>query len=143
MTTHQSDADPRTYAQALARSDSDKWVVSINRELNALEAIQVWDEVPLPKGQHALGTTWVSKPKTGPSGKLLKYKSRLCAQGFSQVEGIDYSETYAPTGRLSTLRTALSVSAKEDLEIIQMDAVGAFLNGIPEEIIYTNFLKDT
>lgn len=113
----------------------------MNQELNSLEGMGVWEEVRLPKGRHALGTTWVYKRKTGPSGELIKYKSRLCAQGFSQVEGVDYLETYAPTGRLSTLRTALSISAEEDLEIIQMDAVGAFLNGIPDKTLYIKVPK--
>lgn len=63
----------------------------------------MWDEVELPKGEHALGTTWVYKRKTGPTGELVKYKARLCAQGFSQIEGIDYGETFTPTGRLTTL----------------------------------------
>lgn len=76
------------------------------------------------------------KCKTNASNELIKYKSRLCAQGFSQVEGMDYSETYAPTGRLATLRTCLSISATEDFEIVQIDAVGAFLNGIPDETLY-------
>lgn len=98
--------------------------------------MEVWEEVELPANAHALGTTWVFKKKTGPSGELIKFKARLCAQGFSQIEGVDYSDTYAPTGRLSSLRTCLSIAATEDLEVIQMDAVGAFLNGVPEETLY-------
>lgn len=107
----------------------------MKKELNALEVMKVWDEVELPKGEHALGTTCVYKRKTDPSGELVKYKARLCSQGFSQIEGIDYGETFAPTGRLATLRTALVLSAFKDLEIIQMNAVGAFLNGI-HELLY-------
>lgn len=93
-----SNSDPVTYDQAISRSDSDHWIASMNKELASLEAMNVWEEVPLPPGQHALGTKWVYKKKTGPSGELLKYKARLCAQGFSQIEGLDHSETYAPTG---------------------------------------------
>ena len=76
------------------------------------------------------------KRKTNEINELVKYKARLCAQGFSQVEGKDYSETYAPTGRLTALRVCLGISASEDFEVIQMDAVGAFLNGIPDEVLY-------
>lgn len=140
--SHTSLPDPTTYSQATSRHDSHERIESMNREVKALEDMKVWEEVRLPKGQHALGTTWVYKRKTGPSGELIKYKSRLCAQGFSQVEGIDFSETYAPTGRLSTLRTALSLSATEDYEIIQMDAVGAFLNGTPDETLYIRIPKE-
>lgn len=55
---------------------------------------------------------------------------------LQKIEGVDYSDTFAPTGQLSSLRTCLSISATEDLEVIQMDAVGAFLNGVPEENLY-------
>ena len=97
--------------------------------------MDVWEEVELPDGRHALGTTWVFERRTGPTGELLKFKARLCAQGFSQIEGVDYSDTFAPTGRLSSLGTCLSISATEELEVIQMDAVGAFLKGVPEETL--------
>lgn len=120
----------------MARPERDDWIEAITRELTALDDMNVWSEVELPDGAHAIGTTWVFKKKTGPHGELIKFKARLCAQGFSQVEGIDYSETYAPTRRLASLRACLSISATEDYEIIQMDAVGAFLNGIPEETIF-------
>lgn len=129
-------ADPKTYHQAMKRPDSELWIDAMKRELDALERMGVWEEVELPEGKHALGTTWVYKRKTGASGELIKHKARLCAQGFSQIEGIDYSETYAPTGRLTTLRTCLSISAQEDFEVIQMDAIGAFLNGVPDETLY-------
>lgn len=129
-------ADPNSYHEALKRPDADMWIEAMDRELSALEGMSVWVEVELPEGEHALGTTWVYKRKTGATNELIKYKARLCAQGFSQIEGIDYSETYAPTGRLATLRTCLSICAREGLEVVQMDAVGAFLNGVPDETLY-------
>lgn len=60
--------------------------------------MNLWEEIPLPQGKHALGTTWVYQRKKGPSRELLKYKSWLHAEVFSQIGGIDYSETYAPNG---------------------------------------------
>lgn len=95
--------DPTTYAQALARPDANEWKSAMDRELNALHRMDVWEEVELQIGEHALGTTWVYKRKTNEIGKLVKYKARLCAKGFAQVEGKDYLETYAPTGRLAAL----------------------------------------
>lgn len=133
---HTNSKDPVTYEQALRRPDTDDWILTINKELDALAKMNVWTEVELPDGEHALGTTWAFRRKLTLENVLLEYKARLCAQGFSQIEGIDYHETYAPTGRLTTLRTILSISATEDFEIQQMDAVGAFLNGIPDEVLY-------
>ena len=73
------------------------------RELNSLAKMDVWEEVMLPPGEHALGTTWVYTRKTNADDELIKYKARLCAQGFSQIEGVDYSRTYVPKGRLAAL----------------------------------------
>lgn len=73
--------------------------------------MNVWEEGELPNRALALGTTWAFKRKTGSMGELIKYKAQLCAQGFSQLEGVDYTDTYAPTGRLASLRTCLSISA--------------------------------
>lgn len=67
---------------------------------------------------------------------MLKYQSRLCAQGFIQIEGVNYNETYAPTGRCATLQTAVGISATGDFEVVQMDAIGVFLNGIPDKVLY-------
>ena len=136
LSSSSTSSDPTTYAQASTRADSACWIAAMDRELKALESMNGWTEVDLPAGEHALGTTWVYKKKTGPTGELVKHKARLCAQGFSQIEGIDFTETFAPTGRLATLRTALGISAYEEYDIVQMDAVGAFLNGIPDETLY-------
>lgn len=138
-TTHScsiSTQDPCTYSQAISQEDIDHWMASIARELTSLKDMEVVEECELPSSCHALATTWVFKQKTGPSGELTEFKARLCARGFSQVEGMDDSDTYAPTVRLSSLRTCLSISATKDLEIIQMDAVGAFLNGTPDTTLY-------
>lgn len=134
---HQANsADPTSYNQALKRPDAHLWIESIQREIDALERMGVWTEVVLPAGERALGTTWAFRRKTNQDGELIKYKSRLCAQGYAQREGIDYHDTYSPTGRLSTLRTILSIGATEDFDVEHMDAVGAFLNGVPKEVLY-------
>lgn len=97
--------------RALSRPDRDNWNKAITQELNNLEDMVIWEEFDLPPDAHTIGTTWVFKKKTGQNGELIKFKARLCAQGFSQVEGVDYSDAYAPTGQLSSLRTFLSISA--------------------------------
>ena len=67
-----SSPDPKTYHQALKMNDAELWIDAMNRELSALERMGVWEEVILPANEHALGTTWVYKRKTGPSGELIK-----------------------------------------------------------------------
>jgi hypothetical protein len=60
------------------------------------------------------------------------------AQGFSQVPGIDYFDTFVPVARLASIRSVLAFAASENLETGQIDIKGVYLNGelTPEEIIY-------
>ena len=120
----------------MARPDSKEWEAAIQKELKALIEMGVFTEIELPSGAHALGTTWAFRLKTNEDNVVIKHKARLCAQGFSQIPGLDYNKTYAPTGRAASMRLALSVCGTEYLEVRLMDAVGAFLNGIPEEKLY-------
>jgi hypothetical protein len=82
------------------------------------------------------GSKWVLRRKFGPDGSIQKYKARIVAQGFTQIEGVDYDETFAPVAKLSFLRTILAVAAEYDLEVHQMDVKCAYLNGELEEEIF-------
>lgn len=82
---------PKTYLQATRLPDADLWLAAIEKELNSLQTQNVSEEVELPDGQHAIGTTWVFCRKTNADNELVKYKARLCAPGFSQIKGIDFS----------------------------------------------------
>ena len=72
----------------------------------------------------------------GPDGQIKCYKACLVAQGFSQVEGIDYNETFAPVTKFNSIWLLLALSARFDWEIHQMDVKSAFLNGKLKEEIY-------
>jgi hypothetical protein len=92
--------------------------------------------VDLPKGRKAVGSKWVFKKKKNQEGRILEYKARLVAQGFSQKYGTDYDEVFAPVTRSSTFRMLLSVSAKRNYIVKQFDIKSAFLNGELKEEIY-------
>jgi hypothetical protein len=64
------------------------------------------------------------------------HKSRLVAQGFSQKEGIDYEETFAPVAHLEAIRILLAFSVAKGFKLHQMDVKSAFLNGVLEEEVY-------
>ena len=79
---------------------------------------------------------WVFKVKYGESGKIDRFKSRVVAQGFSQIPGTDYSETFAPVARLGTIRTLLANGVQRGMNIQQMDVTTAFLSGNLKEDLF-------
>jgi hypothetical protein len=60
---------------------------------------------------------------------VIKNKAILVAQGYTQVEGLDFGETYAPVARLEAIRFLLAFVAHHDFKLYQMDVKSAFLNG--------------
>jgi hypothetical protein len=67
---------------------------------------------------------------------VVRNKSRLVVQEFSQKEGIDYEETFAPVARLEAIRILLAFFVAKGFKLHQMDAKSAFLNGVLEEEVY-------
>ena len=80
-----------------------------------------------------VGLRWIYKVKKVVDGSVEKYKARFFSWGFSQIEGIDYEETFAPVARYSSIRTILALSMKMGWHIHEMDVKTTFLNGIIEE----------
>ncbi|XP_074339824.1 putative mitochondrial protein AtMg00820 [Apium graveolens] len=108
----------------------------MNVELNALEANGTWDIVTLPSNKQAIGSKWVYKTKYNLDGSIERYKSRLVILGYKQVHGIDFTETFAPVAKLTTIRALLAVAAMQDWIVCQMDVSNAFLNDDLDEIVY-------
>ena len=73
---------------------------------------------------------WIFCNKLDENGKVVRNKTRLLAKGYSQQEGIDYKETYAPVARLKTICIILSFAAYSNMKLYQMDVKNAFLNGV-------------
>jgi len=109
----------------------------MHEELNNFKRNKVWSLVERPKGDHnVIGTKWIFKNKQDAHGIVVRNKARLVAQGFSQVEGIDYGETFAPVGHLESIRIALAYASHHNFKLYQMDVKSAFLNGPINELVY-------
>lgn len=127
---------PQTVADALSSPQKDQWRRAMQDEYDSLMENNTWKLEELPSDRRAIRNKWVFALKKDAEGRILKFKARLVAKGFSQVEGIDYEETFAPVVRYNTLRILICLSASLGLKITQMDAVTAFLNGELKEEIY-------
>src|SRR6202522_4191402 len=130
--------EPRSLAEAQKRLNWPLWEKAIHEELATLKAAGTWEVVDKPEGENVVGSKWVFRAKKDPAGNVVRYKARLVAQGFSQVPGVDYFDTFAPVARLASIRTVLAFAAAEDYETGQIDIKGAYLNGelTSDEVIF-------
>jgi hypothetical protein len=83
-----------------------------------------------------IGTKWGFKNKQGEDGEIVRNKAHLVAQGFSQVEGPDFGETFVPIARLEAMRILLAFAASKRFKLYQMDVKSAFLHGVKREEVY-------
>jgi len=83
-----------------------------------------------------IDSKWVFKIKHGPNGEIDKYKAHLVAKGYMQIEGLNYTDTFAPITKFTTIRSLLALAAQHNLEVHQVDVKAAFLNGELQEEIY-------
>ncbi|KAK2409455.1 putative mitochondrial protein [Trifolium repens] len=105
----------------------------MQEELNQFKRSEVWDLVPRPEGVNVIGTKWIFKNKSDEKGTVTRNKARLVAQGYTQVEGLDFDETFAPVARLEAVRLLLGVACILKFKLFQMDVKSAFLNGYLQE----------
>ena len=109
-------------------------------EYQSIMKNDVWDVVPRPEGKSVVTSKLIYKIKHAIDGSIEKYKARFVAQGFSQKEGIDYEETFAPVAKYTSIRSVPALAAMMKWKIHQMDVKTAFLNGVVEEEVYVEQL---
>ncbi|GJT31571.1 putative ribonuclease H-like domain-containing protein [Tanacetum coccineum] len=104
--------------------------------LSQEEPKKVWTLVDLPHGKRSIGTKWVYRNKKDERGIMIKNKESLVAQGYTQEEGIDFDEVFAPVARIEANRLFLAYDSFKDFVVYQMDVKSAFLYGKIKEEVY-------
>ncbi|KAK9063841.1 hypothetical protein SSX86_017713 [Deinandra increscens subsp. villosa] len=124
---------PKTLGEALAHNG---WRKAMIEEMEALDQNNTWNLVNLPINKKAIGCKWVFTVKVNPDGSLARLKARLVAKGYAQVYGMDYSETFSPVAKMSSVRLFISLAATYNWDLYQLDIKNAFLHGDLQEEVY-------
>ncbi|KAG8496840.1 hypothetical protein CXB51_008132 [Gossypium anomalum] len=114
----------------------DVQIDAMKDEHKSMQDNKVWELVLLPEGAKPIGCKWIFKTKRDANGNVERYKARRVAKGYTQKEGIDFTETFSPVSSKNSFRIIMALVAHFDLELHQMDVKTAFLNGDIEKTIY-------
>ena len=116
---------PKTYHKA---SSSPEWMKATQSEYDTLMDNQTWTLESLPPNRKAIGSKWTYRLKQNADRSIAKYKVRLVAKRYTQREGIDYTETFAPVAKFTTIRTMLATTTLKGNDVNQMDVSTAYLH---------------
>ena len=98
----------------------------MQEELNQLERNQVWHLIPRPYDRPTIGTKWIFRNKLDESDNIVRNKARLAAQSYTQIEKIDFEETFAPIAWLEAILITLAFASYKNFKFFQMDVKSAF-----------------
>ena len=128
--------EPQSYAEAISGPHSEDWKRAISEELASIESNGTWTESMLPPQSKPIKSKWIFKLKRDASGTINRFKARLVACGYSQVQGTDYNETFSPVSRMPTVRLLFAVAAHFDMTVMQYDVKTAFLYGTMDADVF-------
>jgi hypothetical protein len=143
-------AAPETYAAAISSFESKFWIQVMKEEMASINENETWKVIPRNKGRRPIKSGWVFKKKLNLDNSV-RFKARLVAKGYSQQPGVDYTETFSPVARYTTIRMLIAIAAStlilRDMGekgeapwvLHHMDFTTAFLNGDLEEEIFMEF----
>ena len=108
----------------------------MHNELLQFQRNDVWTLIPRPEGEHIIDKKWVFRNKTDEEGNVIRNKAWLVAQEYSQMEEVDYDETFALVARMESIRILLALACQLKFKIYQKDVKAAFLNRLLKEDVY-------
>jgi hypothetical protein len=112
------------------------WVNVMHKELKNFEINQVWSLVDPPRDVNGIRTKWGFKNKHGEDGENVRNKAHIVTQGFSQVEGLDFGETFASVACLDAIRILFVFIVSKGFKLYQMNVKNAFLKGVIHEEVH-------
>ena len=118
---------PISYSEAVSSPEAANWKRAMDEEVDSLVGNETFTLVPPPQDREIVGEKWVYTVKTGPNNEET-YKARYVAKGYSQIPGVDYHETFAPTARMSSVRVLMQHAVQNNMLVHQMDVITAYLN---------------
>ena len=133
ITSLSAHSEPTSFAQV---TSDPRWQDAMQTELTALELNNTWTLCPLPAGKRAIRSRWVYKLKYHSDGTIDWFKARLVAKGYTQLEGLDYTNTFSPVAKLVTLKCLFVVAVVRHWPLHQLDVQNAFLHGDLNEEVY-------
>jgi Reverse transcriptase (RNA-dependent DNA polymerase) len=122
----------------------DKWIAAEEDELRSFAVKNVMTKNPwLPDNSKALPLKWIYSVKKDMKGVIIRYKARFVVQGFFQIFGVDYTDTYSPVAKFVSIRIILALYVQLGLIIHTMDVDTAFLNAKLDENIWVQIPPGT
>jgi hypothetical protein len=120
--------------------DDPDWVNAMHEELNNFARNEVSELVKRPSDHNGIGTKWVFQNKQDENGVIVRNKAKLVAQGYTQVEGLDFDKTFALVARLEAIQILLAYATSHNIKLYQMDVKSDFLNDKINELVYVEQL---
>ena len=136
LATAADEAVKKILESALQGPHMDKWQQAMNSEMESLRENGVYELVDRPEGNKVVKSKWVFRVKTNEIGEIEKYKARLLAKLYSQMEGVDYDQNFSPKVRFESIRQMVPLGALKGMQMHQMDVTTAFLHAPLGEEVY-------
>ncbi|XP_013632827.1 PREDICTED: uncharacterized protein LOC106338383 [Brassica oleracea var. oleracea] len=130
---------PNSFKQAIK---SVIWTKTMNVEFQGMALNKTFSVVSLPPGKNVVGCRWIYTIKYNADGSVERPKARLVAKGYTELEGLDYTDTFSPLAKMTSVKLLLALAANHGWSISQMDITNAFLHSDLDEEIYMSLPLD-